>query len=147
MTISDGQAHPQFGYVQQLLGEWDIVYPDDGAIADGATRERLVVRGDGTYTWHPAPEWAKPVGRWAVRIEPDLDDAMVLGFESKIGAPRCHVLILVRMPATPLYWVWQRTLAVIVHPDGREEIDRNTVLFSERVLLARQPERLYQGPT
>lgn len=139
MTTANGRPHELPTDAEALLGEWEIVYPGEAENVETTTRERLVLRRDGTYSWHPTPSWARPTGRWGVRIEPELNEAMVLGFEARAGAPRCHFVIPVKLPQWPLYWVWQRSLGVVVHPGGRQELDRNTVLFSERVLLAQRP--------
>jgi len=139
MTATNAHANDYGGCVEALVGEWEIVYRDEGADAPAPPRERLVLRRDGTYTWEPTPHWALPIGRWGVRREPDLGNAPVLSLESRGGAPRWHFVIPVKPPNVPLYWVWQRKVAVVVDADGRKEIAHDVVLFEERVLLAQRP--------
>jgi len=130
----------RLGHLESLLSEWVVLYPDSQTTADPGGHERLVLSRDGTYTWKPAPDWARPIGRWGVRIDREQNEAIVLCFQAKAGSWRCHYLIPSRpLPGGPMHWVWQRALAVVVHPDGRKELAPNVVLFSERVLELHRP--------
>lgn len=61
-----GVAAEELGYIEEVLGLWDVKYPGpDGMITEGYV-ERLELRRDGTYLWNPPPAWALKTGKWGV---------------------------------------------------------------------------------
>jgi hypothetical protein len=53
-----------FRYLDELIGLWEIRYPELEAAGDYV--ELLELKPDGTFSWSPNPIWAKPGGRWGV---------------------------------------------------------------------------------
>ena len=115
------------GYVEALLGHWEVRYPGaDGMLVEDYA-ERLELKVDGTFSWEPTPLWAKPEGRWGITFE-QKSERMRLHFEERNGGGyrgNWLVVATLRLGAhTELMFHWQRTRA-----DG--------VVFDDRLLVAR----------
>jgi hypothetical protein len=113
---------------EELLGRWKILYPGpDGLIREDHV-EQLELRADGTYTWAPAPQWAKPAGRYGLTVEDDT--RMNLYFEGQqAGTVRSHCLVFTELDVgshIEQAFHWQRT-----HHEG--------VVFLDRILTGRRP--------
>jgi hypothetical protein len=111
----------QLGYLPEMLGEWDIMYPGPDTMIRRDYRERLELRADGTYVWSPAPVWAVPTGRWGVFRSQD--GVLRLCFETKAGDLRCQVLVLIDIPGSGWTFHWQRTRG-------------DAVVFADRIFMA-----------
>ena len=120
----------ELGYIDALLGHWDVRYPGaDGMIVDGYV-EALELKIDGTFSWNPTPLWAKPGGRWGIEFVGA--EQMKLYIEERRGGYRANWLVFGAMPE-PM-WCWQRT-----RTDG--------VVFDDRVLMARRNTSCRPAPT
>ena len=116
----------ELGYVEALLGHWEVQYPGaDGMIIEDYV-ERLELRIDGTFSWDPTPLWAKPEGRWGITVGPDTQRMRLYFQERNGGGYRGNWLVALRFGVqTELMLHWQRTRA-------------DAVVFDDRVLVARQ---------
>jgi hypothetical protein len=116
------------GYVEELLGLWEVQYPGaDGMLVEDYA-ERLELKVDGTFSWEPTPLWAKPDGRWGISINGDTGEMRLCIEERSKDRYRVHWLVLVTLPVgahSALIWHWQRTRA-------------DAVVFADRILVARQ---------
>jgi len=114
----------ELGYLDSLLGVWDVKYPGPDHLIRPDYSERLELKRDGTFSWRPAPSWTSPTGTWGVRRM--LNGWLELCFQKKLGGNRCHYLVLIDYkPVGPLYWNWQRTQGeAVVFPDRVLRADR-----------------------
>lgn len=119
-------AAQELGYLEEVLGAWDIKYPGPDGMITEAYVERLELRRDGTYSWNPAPAWAPKTGKWGVvRTQ---DGKLRLCFEEKQGRLRCNYLVLMQIEkGGPFFLNWQRTRA-------------DAVVFTDRVFRADRPK-------
>ena len=116
------------GYVDELLGLWEVRYPGaDGMIVEDHV-ERLELRIGGTFAWDPTPLWAKQGGRWGITVD-DKSRHIRLYFQERNGGTyRGNWLVLATLPLgghSVVMLHWQRTFA-------------DAVVFDDRVLVARQ---------
>ena len=118
----------ELGYVEALLGHWEVQYPGaDGMIVEDYI-ERLELSIDGTFSWTPTPLWARAQGRWGITVDDDTEHMRLYIEMRNGGSYRGNWLVLVTLrfgAHTELTMHWQRTYA-------------NAVVFDDRVLVARQ---------
>jgi hypothetical protein len=116
------------GYVEALLGHWEVRYPGaDGMIVEDYA-ERLELKVDGTFSWEPTPLWAKPEGRWGITVDDETEKMRLYVEERNAHGYRGNWLVVVTLrfgAHTELTFHWQRTFA-------------DAVVFADRVLVARQ---------
>lgn len=118
----------ELGYIEELLGHWEIRYPGPDGMIVADYIESLELRIDGTFSWNPTPLWAKQNGRWGVTVDEESGQIRLYFEERNGGTYRGNWLVLAALPLggrTVVTLHWQRTCA-----DG--------VVFDERVLVARQ---------
>lgn len=115
----------QLYHPEVILGEWDVKYPGaDGMIVEGHA-QRLVLAGDGTFTWNPAPKWAKHSGMWGLAKSPD--DELLLCFEDTEGELVCAFLVPFQFEGGgPIFLNWQQTRT-------------DAVVFADRIFRADRP--------
>lgn len=115
-------------YFEDLLGTWEIRYPRANGLIREDYVERLELMDDGTFSWTPAPLWAKSGGRYGITQEAG---RMRLYFEQRQRSVlRGNYLVIIEFPSedgTELTFHWQRT-----RHDG--------VVFSDRILMGRRPK-------
>jgi hypothetical protein len=121
----------ELGYIEELLGHWEIQYPGpDGMIVEDYV-ETLELRIDGTFAWDPTPLWAKQEGRWGITVGDETGQIRLYFEERNGGTYRGNWLVLAALPLgghTVVMLHWQRTWA-------------DAVIFNDRVLVARQVAR------
>lgn len=110
-----------------LMGAWEVKYPGPDDMIQDDYSERLELKGDGTFSWNPAPAWAPKTGTWLV--EQTHDNVLRLGFEDKWGHVRWNYLVLIQMKkGGPLFLNWQSTRG-------------DVVIFADRIFRADRPNR------
>ncbi|MGD2069820.1 MAG: hypothetical protein PVI57_14210 [Gemmatimonadota bacterium] len=116
----------ELGPVEELVGHWQIGYPDEEGMIGGPRRSALHLRRDGSYLWDSPLSWARPDGEWGVvRRGPGIHGIFV---ETPDGETIEHYLVMTQIVAeAPPRMHWQLT---------RWE----AVVFADRVLVADRPE-------
>jgi hypothetical protein len=77
--------------VEQLVGRWQIQYPDArGTITPDAPLSVLELRADGTYWWPGSPDWSPGTGRW--KVLPEEAGQYWLGLEESDWIFKIHEL-------------------------------------------------------
>lgn len=121
-----GMAAQELGYLEEVLGVWDVKYPGRDGMINEAYVERLELRCDGTYSWNPAPPWAPRTGKWGILKTQDRE--LRLCFEEKQGRLRCNYLVLMQLEkGGPFFLNWQRTRG-------------DAVIFADRIFRADRPK-------
>ena len=118
------------GYIEEILGLWDVKYPgSDGLILESHI-ERVEFRRDCTYTWRPTPAWASETGEFGI-IKTE-DGFLKLGIKDTHGRWRWGYLVLMKIGKVGSYFMnWTRTRG-------------DAVLFADRIWRADRP-RDYWG--
>ena len=119
-------AVEEIGFIEEVLGPWDVRYPGPDDMIVLEYTERLELHPDGTFSWTPAPSWAASIGAW--HMVRHSNGSMELCFEEANGGMRCQFLVLMRIhPQEPIFMNWQRT-------------DGGAVVFRDRIFRADRPE-------
>lgn len=122
-------------YFDELLGHWEVRYPDRVGMLVVDYAEHLELRADGTYLWTPAPLWTKPKGRWGLAGNWEANQ-LKLYFEEHRGTFRGQCLVLTDLKIgalTERFIHWQRT-------------QYGAVVFEDRILAARWLGMAYYRP-
>src|ERR1035441_427420 len=88
----------ELGYIEELLGHWEIRYPGPDGMIVADYIESLELRIDGTFSWHPTPLWAKQNGRWGVTVDEESGQIRLYFEERNGGTYRGNWLVLAAVP-------------------------------------------------
>jgi hypothetical protein len=114
-------------YYDDLLGHWEIRYPNADGMANMNYAESLELRPDGIFSWAPCPLWAKPGGRWGVIGRAETQQFKLYFEERHGGSFRGEWLVVTPLKfggKAELLLHWQRTVS-------------DAVVFADRILIAR----------
>lgn len=122
-----GVTAEELGYIEEVLGLWEVKYPGPDGMINEDHVERLELRRDGTYVWNPPPAWARRTGKWG--IVKARDGELRLCFEEKTTTRlRCNYLVLMQLErGAPFFLNWQRTRG-------------DVVAFADRIFRADRPK-------
>ena len=145
----------ELGYIEELLGHWEIRYPGPDGMIVADYIESLELRIDGTFSWNPTPLWAKQNGRWGVTVDEESGQIRLYFEERNGGTYRGNWLVLAAVPlgghsVVMLHWhsargrmPWSSMIGCWWR--ARSEEDRgHTVLKLVDVVIGARP---YAGPT